>query len=61
MRTIPKESELSSNISRLTRVKCITQTWITESDGSKHRESSVFRNLSLKFGFDNEALVPLAT
>ena len=60
MRNIPKESELNSNISRLTRVKCISQTWITEPDGTRHRESSVFRNLSFKFQLEDGGLVPLA-
>lgn len=41
LRDILKEWELNSNISRLTNLKSITQTWITEPDGTKHRESSV--------------------
>ena len=58
LRDVPKEWELNSNISRLTKLKSITQTWITEPDGTKHRESSVFRNISLQFAFHNGVLSP---
>ena len=61
LRSLPKESDLSSNLSRLLRLKCIPQTWITNADGSKHNARSVFRNVSLQFEFDNEVLVARPT
>ena len=61
LRSLPKESELSSNLSRLLRLKCIPQTWITSENGSKNNARSVFRNVSLQFEFDNGVLVSRPT
>lgn len=61
LRSIPKESDLSSNLSRLLRLKCIPQTWITCENGSKRNARSVFRNVSLQYEFENGILVSRPT
>ena len=57
LKVIPKESELSANLSRILRQKCIPQTWIMNAEGSKQNARSVFRNVSLQFEFENGVLV----
>ena len=58
MRSVPKEHDLSSNLSRILKLKCIPQTWITDSDGNRQNARSVFRRISLQFVFEGDVMIP---
>ena len=57
IRSVPKESELISNLSRILRLKCVPQTSCKDSEGKKTNARSVFRHHSLEFEFDGEVLI----